>query len=366
MDEPLKTANVTFVKRYIQSQFDDTCLIEALHPPLAMETLEKPTPWWMYPSLRTRWPSNLTVPTSTMARASPEPRSYWVWTWRSSAVRSTDCSVTCAKFIGCAGKSTEQSISGPSGCGKTTLLKCIVGKLKLDSGSVIVFGDTPGPRSASGVPGPRVGYMPQELALFGEFNIEETLTYFRRIFGMSEKKYQERLDFLMKFLDLPSRKRKLINMSGGQQRRASLAVALLHEPELLILDEPTVSESHWYSGPFIWWWWGPLSLPGWCWSSSENLNLEAPDWDVIGRGSQVDDRHHDPLYWRGSSGSSCWNDEIRKALGRRLAPKPLDQVSWLWSWGRLFLHYRFAGFVSTALKRCFFSSVFRTERWRTL
>ena len=58
---------------------------------------------------------------------------------------------------------------------------------------------------------------------------------------MSQAKYEERLDFLMKFLDLPSKKRALQNMSGGQQRRASLAVALLHEPELLILDEPTVS-----------------------------------------------------------------------------------------------------------------------------
>ncbi len=68
--------------------------------------------------------------------------------------------------------------AGPSGCGKTTLLKCIVGKLKLDSGSVVVFGSPPG-TDGVGVPGARVGYMPQELALFGEFSIEETLTYFR-------------------------------------------------------------------------------------------------------------------------------------------------------------------------------------------
>ena len=62
------------------------------------------------------------------------------------------------------------ALLGPSGCGKTTLLKCIVGKLRVDSGSVLVFGDSPG-SEASGVPGSRVGYMPQELALFGEFNI---------------------------------------------------------------------------------------------------------------------------------------------------------------------------------------------------
>jgi len=98
---------------------------------------------------------------------------------------------------------------GPSGCGKTTLLKCMVGKLKLDSGKVRVYGHAPGSRE-SGVPGSRVGYMPQELALFGEFNIEETLRYFSRIFGMSEERFQARLDFLFSFLDLPSRTRYLV------------------------------------------------------------------------------------------------------------------------------------------------------------
>ena len=78
---------------------------------------------------------------------------------------------------------------GPSGCGKTTLLKCIVGKLKVDSGSVVVFGQTPG-TPGCGVPGSRVGYMPQELALFGEFNIAETLRYFSRLYAMSYQKYK--------------------------------------------------------------------------------------------------------------------------------------------------------------------------------
>jgi len=128
---------------------------------------------------------------------------------------------------------------GPSGCGKTTLLKCMLGKLALDSGRVDVFGSIPGCRS-TGVPGKRVGYMPQELALFEEFNIAETLEYFSRLYGMSREKFQERMEFLLNFLDLPSKSRPLEKMSGGQQRRASLAVALLHEPDLLILDEPTV------------------------------------------------------------------------------------------------------------------------------
>lgn len=148
----------------------------------------------------------------------------------SQILRDLDLEVPKGKIYG---------LLGPSGCGKTTLLKCLLGKLALDSGQVDVFGFIPGCRS-TGVPGKRVGYMPQELALFGEFNIAETLEYFSRLYGMSRGKYQERMDFLLKFLDLPSKTRQLEKMSGGQQRRASLAVALLHEPELLILDEPTV------------------------------------------------------------------------------------------------------------------------------
>lgn len=128
---------------------------------------------------------------------------------------------------------------GASGCGKTTLLNCIVGRKRLNSGEIWVLGGTPGSRG-SGVPGPRIGYMPQEIALYGEFTIRETFQYFGWISEMSSQQVDAKLDFYVKFLMLPDADRQVKNLSGGQQRRVSLAVALIHEPELLILDEPTV------------------------------------------------------------------------------------------------------------------------------
>ncbi len=65
-----------------------------------------------------------------------------------------------------------------------------------------MFGGAPGSERA-GVPGSRVGYMPQELALYGEFTIGETLRYFGRIFDLSRRKVRERTRFLVQFLDLP-------------------------------------------------------------------------------------------------------------------------------------------------------------------
>ncbi|XP_046816635.1 ABC transporter G family member 23 isoform X1 [Vespa crabro] len=136
-------------------------------------------------------------------------------------------------------KGSIYGLLGASGCGKTTLLSCIVGQRRLNSGEIWVLGGKPGTKG-SGVPGKRVGYMPQEIALYGEFTIRETMLYFGWIFGMDTAEIVDRLRFLLQFLDLPSQNRLVKNLSGGQQRRVSFAVALMHDPELLILDEPTV------------------------------------------------------------------------------------------------------------------------------
>ncbi|XP_022917524.1 ABC transporter G family member 23 isoform X2 [Onthophagus taurus] len=144
----------------------------------------------------------------------------------------TDLNMTVAK-------GTIYGLLGASGCGKTTLLSCLVGRRRLNEGEIWVLGGKPGTKG-SGVPGKRVGYMPQEIALYGEFSIKETMMYFGWIFGMETSEIIERLKFLLNFLDLPGQNRLVKNLSGGQQRRVSFAVALMHDPELLILDEPTV------------------------------------------------------------------------------------------------------------------------------
>ncbi|XP_072049228.1 ABC transporter G family member 20-like [Amphiura filiformis] len=128
---------------------------------------------------------------------------------------------------------------GPSGCGKTTLLRCVLGRLKFDKGSVITCGKPPN-TAGHGIPGRMVGYMPQETALFGEFTIGETLNYFGTLHRMFGKELAERKQFLLDLLMLPAARSIVGNLSGGQMRRVSFACALLQKPELLILDEPTV------------------------------------------------------------------------------------------------------------------------------
>ncbi|KAH8314097.1 hypothetical protein KR067_010439 [Drosophila pandora] len=128
---------------------------------------------------------------------------------------------------------------GASGCGKTTLLSCIVGQRRLNGGEVSVLGVKPG-EPGSGVPGSRVGFMPQEIALVEEMTVKETIFYFGRIYGLTDEKIREKFKLLKELLQLPPATQMIKQCSGGQQRRLSFACAMIHDPELLILDEPTV------------------------------------------------------------------------------------------------------------------------------
>ena len=131
------------------------------------------------------------------------------------------------------------ALLGPTGCGKTSLIKVILGRIQIDSGSVLVYGMKPGTKN-SGIPGPAVGYMPQELALFEEFTIEEILKYYGMIYHLKAAELNDRIDSLIELLNLPERTRPVTKLSGGQQRRVSIAVTLIHRPKLIVLDEPTV------------------------------------------------------------------------------------------------------------------------------
>lgn len=128
---------------------------------------------------------------------------------------------------------------GPSGCGKTTLLTAIIGMNKLNSGEIIVLGEKLKsfelPRSVC-----QIGFMPQDISLHVEFTVEETLNYYGNLYQVDSGVIYERSRMLGNLLELPPDNRKINDCSGGQQRRVSLAVAMMHNPRLLILDEPTV------------------------------------------------------------------------------------------------------------------------------
>ncbi|CAH1391184.1 unnamed protein product [Nezara viridula] len=125
---------------------------------------------------------------------------------------------------------TVYALLGPSGCGKTTLLGALVDRVQLDSGLIKMA-----TKSTS-----EIGYMPQEVALYPEFSLKEHLMYYGRIYSMTTVAILSKSEELREFLHLPPLNTIIKNMSGGEQRRVSLCITLLHNPKLLILDEPTV------------------------------------------------------------------------------------------------------------------------------
>ena len=122
---------------------------------------------------------------------------------------------------------------GPSGCGKSTLMRSLVGVQRLTSGSVTVFGQEAGSAPLRD----RVGYVTQAASVYDDLSVTENLSFFARVLGVG----RDAVDRSIEAVDLRSHADVVVGrLSGGQRSRASLAVALLGEPELLVLDEPTV------------------------------------------------------------------------------------------------------------------------------
>ncbi len=132
---------------------------------------------------------------------------------------------------------------GPNGAGKTTTLQMILGRLRPSAGQLKIFGITMSADSGRNR-GPqirqRIGVVPQIDNLDPDFSVYENLDVYGRFFGLSSNTLRQRIPELLQFVELESRaKDKIGTLSGGMQRRLTLARALINDPELVVLDEPT-------------------------------------------------------------------------------------------------------------------------------
>ncbi len=127
---------------------------------------------------------------------------------------------------------------GPNGSGKTTFIRAIVRLLRLDGGEMSILGR---PVSEVGEIYSQIGYMTQHKALYPDLTIEENMEFYAGLYGLSRQLRMERQEELLEMVDLLEHRSRLAGaLSGGMYQRLSLACTLIHQPRLLLLDEPTV------------------------------------------------------------------------------------------------------------------------------
>lgn len=146
------------------------------------------------------------------------------------AVDRVDLSIVRGRLFG---------LLGPNGAGKTTLMSMLCGLLAPSSGEIFLDGHSV--RDASPQQWRRIGLVPQDLAVYPGLTARENLAYFGGIQGLTGARLAQRIDFCLDTAGLTAlADRRIDTFSGGLKRRLNLVIALIHEPELLILDEPTV------------------------------------------------------------------------------------------------------------------------------
>jgi ABC-2 type transport system ATP-binding protein len=127
---------------------------------------------------------------------------------------------------------------GPNGAGKTTTIRLLCGLIRPDSGMVTLDGKTDPTLVEVRL---SLGMVPQTLAIYEELSAEENLRFFGRIYGLSGRRLKERIKGCLEIAGLRQRRKERVSKySGGMKRRLNMVCSLLHEPPLLLLDEPTV------------------------------------------------------------------------------------------------------------------------------
>jgi len=161
-----------------------------------------------------------------------------------SAIRVTDLGKSYGTLVAVDGVSFEVArgetfgLLGPNGAGKSTTIGMIVGALRPDRGSVTVDGEDDPTRPA--LRG-RIGVAPQSLALYEDLTAEENLDFFGRLYALSGARLKARIEWALAFAGLADRRRDRVRTySGGMQRRLNLVCGLMHDPPVLLMDEPTV------------------------------------------------------------------------------------------------------------------------------
>lgn len=145
----------------------------------------------------------------------------------SQAVRGIDVSIARGELFG---------LVGPDGAGKTTTMRMMAGLLSPSSGRVRVLGEDPRRPALR----ERIGMVPQEHTLYGDLSIDENLSFFGKLFGLKRDEFRARRRELLEITRLaPFADRRARALSGGMYKKLALACALLHRPEVVLLDEPT-------------------------------------------------------------------------------------------------------------------------------
>lgn len=131
------------------------------------------------------------------------------------------------------------SLLGPNGAGKTTMISMISGLLPPTAGDAFIGGHsiTKEPLAAKRL----MGFIPQEIALYPELSARQNLVFFGKMYGMAGAELNKRVDEVLEFIDLTNRQKDRIDtFSGGMKRRVNIGVGLIHRPQLVYMDEPTV------------------------------------------------------------------------------------------------------------------------------